>query len=72
MPWVRPTAVTVIVWIGVVVAGWTVPATAMADPADDPCRLAVSLRLCGGERKGAPATQPDSARLYYRARASAS
>jgi hypothetical protein len=45
MTWVRLTAVTVIVWIGVVVAGSTAPATAMADPADDPCGLAVSL-LC--------------------------
>jgi hypothetical protein len=43
--WMRQVAAMVIASIGIAVAGWMVPATAMADPSDDPCPLAAAL-LC--------------------------
>ena len=43
--WMCQVAVMVIASVVIGVAGWMVPARAVADPADDPCPLAVSL-LC--------------------------
>jgi hypothetical protein len=41
--WIRLIAVMVIASVGVAVGGWILPATAMADPANDPCPLAASF-----------------------------